>query len=182
MVIKSKKIEGTILTWILRCPVNNDALELSIVRTKIDSETENLNREVGEDLLTQRDFEKLIHEDSIADRNLFLIAEFNGKILGFARCEGNTLSRFKHKAEFGICILKDYWGNGIGKVLLENILIWTENVGLKKISLNVVETNISAIKLYKQFGFNEEGLLKNDRIHRDGNYYNTVLMSKLFNE
>ncbi len=179
MIIENKRIEGKSLSWILRCPTKNDATELSKLRVKIDGETENLDRESGEGLLTSEDFEKLIYEDSIAERTLFLVAEVEGKIVGFTRCVGNKLSRFRHKAEFGICVSKEYWGYGIGKVLLENILIWADTAGIEKISLTVIETNIKAIQLYKKYRFVEEGLLIKDRIHKDGNYYNTVIMGRL---
>lgn len=101
-----------------------------------------------------------------------------GKIVGFTRCQGSKLSRFRHKAEFGICISKEYWGHGIGKVLLENVLMWTDTVGIKKISLTVVQINTKAIQLYKKYGFVEEGLLIRDRIHKDGKYYNTVIIGR----
>lgn len=178
MVITDKIIKGENLTYILRCPKQEDEEELSRLRIKIDGETENLDREPGEGIFSSEDFKKIIYEDSISKTSLFLIAEVNGKIVGFTRCEGNKLSRFRHKAEFGICILKEYWGNGIGRTLLENMLEWTKNTEIKKISLTVVETNKKAIELYKKYGFIEEGLLRNDRIHKDGNYYNTVIMGK----
>ena len=179
MIIEDKRIEGKNLSWILRCPIKYDAKELSELRVKIDGETEYLDRESGEGLLTPEDFEKVIYEDRIAERTLFLVAEVKGKIVGFTRCEGSKLSRFKHKAEFGICISKEYWGYGIGKVLIENILMHIDMVGIEKISLTVVQTNTKAIELYKTYGFVEEGLLMKDRIHNDGNYYNTVIMGRL---
>ncbi|MFZ5353132.1 MAG: GNAT family N-acetyltransferase [Bacillota bacterium] len=182
MVIESKKIQGKNLTWILRCPTKEDALELSDLRVQVDGETEYLDREPGEGLMNQSDFKELIYHDSIAERSLFLVAEVNNKIVGFTRCEGNILSRFKHKAEFGICILKEYWGYGIGRVLFENILSWADSVGIEKIELKVVEVNTKAIQLYKQYGFIEEGLLIKDRIHKDGNYYNTVIMGRFLNK
>ena len=179
MVIENKKIENKSLSWILRCPTKYDADELSKLRITIDGETENLDRESGEDFLTPEDFEKLIFEDLIAEKTIFLVAEVEGKIVGFTRCVGSKLNRFRHKAEFGICILKNYWGYGIGKVMLENMLMWADNVGIEKISLNVVQTNTKAIQLYKRYGFVEEGLLLKDRMHKDGNYYNTVIMGRV---
>jgi len=179
MIIEDKCIENQCLTWILRCPTGYNADELSKLRIKIDGETENLDREAGEGLLSPEDFKELIYEDSKSDRNLFLVAEVQGKIVGFTRIEGNKLSRFRHKAEFGICILKEYWGYKIGKVLMENVLKWADTVGIKKISLNVVQANTKAVQLYKSYGFLEEGLLINDRIHKDGKYYNTVIMGRI---
>jgi RimJ/RimL family protein N-acetyltransferase len=182
MIIENKCIESQSLNWILRCPTKYDADELSKLRVKIDGETENLDREAGEGLLSKEDFENLIYEDNESDRNLFLVAEVKGKIVGFTRLEGNKLSRFSHKAEFGICILKEYWGYGIGKVLIKNVLKWADTTGIKKISLNVVQINTKAVELYKSYGFVEEGLLINDRIHKDGKYYNTVIMGRILDK
>ncbi|MPQ31349.1 GNAT family N-acetyltransferase [Clostridium estertheticum] len=182
MIIENKRVEGKGITWILRCPTKYDAIELSKLRVKIDGETENLDRESGEGLLTPNDFQKLIYEDSIAKKTIFLIAEVEHKILGFTRCEGMKLSRFRHKAEFGLCISKEYWGYGIGKILLQKVMMWAATVETKKISLTVVQANTKAIQLYKKYGFIEEGLLIKDRIHKDGNYYNTVMMGKLLDK
>ncbi len=44
--------------------------------------------------------------------------------------------------------------------------------------LYALETNESAINLYKKHGFVTEGLLKNDRVLSDGNYYNTIVMGR----
>lgn len=51
-----------------------------------------------------------------------------------------------------------------------------------KISLTVVQTNTKAIQLYKRYGFVEEGLLIKDRIHKDGSYYNTVMMGRVLHK
>ena len=68
MIIENKRIQSKSLIWILRCPTKYDAIELYKLRVKIDGETENLDRESGEGLLTPIDFEKLIYEDSIAGK------------------------------------------------------------------------------------------------------------------
>jgi RimJ/RimL family protein N-acetyltransferase len=60
--------------------------------------------------------------------------------------------------------------------------MWADTVGIEKISLTVVQTNTKAIQLYKRYGFVEEGLLIKDRIHKDGNYYNTVIMGRLLDK
>jgi GNAT superfamily N-acetyltransferase len=59
-------------------------------------------------------------------RNLFLVAVVNGRLVGFSRCEGNLLNRFSHKVEFGVCVLKNYWGYGIGKNLLKESISWAD--------------------------------------------------------
>ncbi|HWT75438.1 MAG TPA: GNAT family N-acetyltransferase [Mobilitalea sp.] len=178
MTIETKTIKGNNLTWILRCPTEHDAAELSALRVTIDGETEFLDREEGEDFIGPEGFIRIIAEDLLSDASLFLIAETEGKIIGYSRCVGNKLNRFKHKAEFGICISKEYWGHGIGKVLLETIINWADNKEIEKLTLTVVQTNTKAISLYKKYGFTQEGLLVKDRIHKDGNYYNTMIMGR----
>lgn len=178
MTIETKIIGETKLNLKLRCPNQTDALALSKLRLVIDEETEYLDREPGECYLSAKDFEEVISDDLKEDRKLFLIAEVDNKIVGYARCIGKELSRFRHQAEFGICILKNYWGYGIGKQLISNIVDWADNAGIEKITLTVVEENTKAINLYKQYGFVEEGLLIRDRKHKDGHYYNTLIMAR----
>ncbi len=44
--------------------------------------------------------------------------------------------------------------------------------------IHVLETNDKAIELYKRFGFEIEGILKNDKFLADGKYYNTIIMGR----
>lgn len=172
-------VNGT--TYIIRSAVNKDAKDLSEVRLQIDGETENLDREKGEAFIDVQGFEQLIQIDTESKKNLFLVAVVDDKIVGFSRCEGNLLKRFAHKVEFGVCVLKDYWGYGIGKNLLKESITWADANEVKKITLNVLETNEKAIQLYEKFGFKKEGLLENDKVLSDGKYYNTVVMGR-FND
>ncbi|WP_075618530.1 GNAT family N-acetyltransferase [Paenisporosarcina indica] len=166
------------IRYIVRPAVNNDAMELSDIRLQIDGESQNLDREKGEAYIDTPGFEKLIHSDTESENNLFLVAVANDKIIGFSRCEGNQLKRFAHKVEFGVCVLKDYWGFGIGTNLLKESIAWADSIGIHKITLNVLETNDKAINLYKKYGFKTEGILINDKILADGEYYNTVVMGR----
>jgi ribosomal protein S18 acetylase RimI-like enzyme len=167
------------MTYIIRSAINKDAKNLSKIRLQIDGETENLDREKGEAFIDAQGFEQLIKTDTENNKNLFLVAVVHDRIVGFSRCEGNPLKRFAHKVEFGVCVLKDYWGYGIGKNLLKESIAWADSNGIKKVTLNVLETNEKAINLYEKFGFKTEGILKNDKVLSDGNYYNTVVMGRL---
>lgn len=167
------------LHYCIRPAEEMDAKSLSEIRLKIDGETENLDREPGEAYINEAGFKKLIHEDTDRPSNVFLVAEAGGRIAGFSRCEGNVLKRSAHKVEFGVCVLKEFWGFGIGKNLLNESIRWADKNGIKKMTLCVLETNENAIKLYKAAGFEMEGLLRNDKLLSDGNYYNTIIMGRL---
>ncbi|MDN3954281.1 GNAT family N-acetyltransferase [Sporolactobacillus laevolacticus] len=166
------------LTYTIRSANEKDANELSAIRLQIDSETENMDREQGEAYIDVPGFEQLIKTDTENMKNLFLVAVVHNRIVGFSRCEGTTLKRFAHKVEFGVCVLKEYWGHAIGKNLLRNSIFWADSNGIKKITLNVLETNEKAIGLYQKLGFEIEGILKNDRVLSDGKYYNTIVMGR----
>lgn len=178
MKIGNCEVEVQGLNYTIRSAEDKDAAELSRLRLQIDGETENLDRVQGEGFIDASGFKQLIRADTDDSRNLFLVAEVKGSIAGYSRCEGNHLTRFAHKAEFGICVAKEYWGYGIGKQLLAQSLGWADSNGITKLNLYVLETNHTAIELYKRFGFEVEGLLVNDRVLSDGKYYNTVVMGR----
>ncbi|RFU70601.1 GNAT family N-acetyltransferase [Peribacillus saganii] len=162
----------------IRSAIAEDANQLSDLRLQIDGETENLDRAKGEAFIDAQGFEQIIKKDTENPRNIFLVAVVDGRIVGFSRCEGSHLNRFSHKVEFGIAVLKEFWGFGIGKSLLKQSIAWADANGIKKITLHVLETNEKAIRLYEKLGFEEEGVLKNDRVLSDGKYYNTVIMGR----
>ena len=111
---KECNVNGT--CYIIRTATKKDAKELSEIRLQIDGETENLDREKGEAFIDTLGFEKLIQVDTENEKNLFLVAVVNDRIAGFSRCEGNSLKRFAHKVEFGVCVLKDYWGVALEQI------------------------------------------------------------------
>lgn len=66
----------------------------------------------------------------------------------------------------------------MGKNLLKESIRWADENDIKKITLNVLETNEKAITLYKNNGFEVEGVLKSDKLLSDGRYYDTVVMGR----
>lgn len=166
------------LSYVIRSAMETDAKNVSEIRVQIDGETENLDRKKGEAFIDEVGFQQLIKTDMENARNLFLVAEVDDRLVGFSRCEGISLNRFSHKVEFGVCVLKEYWGYGIGKNLLKESVLWADSNKIKKITLCVLETNEKAIQLYKKFGFEVEGVLKKDRILSDGKYYDTIVMGR----
>ncbi|MFP4979405.1 GNAT family N-acetyltransferase [Paenibacillus sp. CN-4] len=182
MIINPQEFHVKDLKFTIRPAVLSDAGDLAEMRLQIDGESENMDREKGEDFIDSAGFEAIIETDTRHPRRLFLVAEANGKLIGYSRCVGHDLKRFVHKAEFGLGVLKDFWGYGIGKKLMTETLAWADAAGLQKIVLyGVLETNERGIALYKSLGFEIEGCMKKDRILSDGKYYSTYMMAR-FNE
>jgi len=181
MIVEERKCLLKGLAYTVRSARAEDAAALSEVRLRIDGETEHMDREAGEAYMDAAAFERLILEDRARERNLFLVAETeDGRIVGFSRCEGVYLKRLAHKAEFGVGVLRDYWGYGIGTSLLRESLAWADSdaAGIRKMTLSVLSANAGAIRLYERFGFQVEGVLKRDKLLSDGRFYDTVLMAR----
>jgi RimJ/RimL family protein N-acetyltransferase len=178
MIINQQKFYAKGIHYTIRSAIAEDAKVLSELRAQIDGESENLDREQGEGFIDVLGFEQLINEDTANRKNIFLVAVVDDRIVGYSRCEGSSLKRFAHKVEFGVCILREFWGYGIGSNFLKESISWADFSGIHKITLNVLETNASAIKLYRKLGFEIEGILKNDKILSDGNFYNTIMMGR----
>ncbi|EJR54930.1 hypothetical protein IIM_01870 [Bacillus cereus VD107] len=181
MIIKEQEFHINGLVYTIRSAAETDADQLSKLRVQIDGETENMDREQGEGHIDTIGFQQIIKTDSEKMKNLFLVAEVRNRIVGFSRCEGSDLKRLSHKVEFGVCILKEFWGYRIGKEFLQESINWADANKVKKIALQVLETNDKAMHLYKKLGFEVEGVLKNDKRLSDGKYYNTVIMGR-FND
>ncbi len=45
-------------------------------------------------------------------------------------CLNDDLARFIHKVEFGVGVLKEYWGYGIGRSLLCESISWADANGI----------------------------------------------------
>ncbi|AYC30527.1 GNAT family N-acetyltransferase [Paenisporosarcina cavernae] len=165
----------------IREAIESDADQLVLVRKTIDTETENMDRTEEESTMTLSDMKELIDSDRNSPHAHFLVAEVEGKIVGFSRCAGSSLSKLRHQVEFGVGVVKAYWGYGIGKQLLNESLAWAQHAGKVKMTLNVLDTNEKAIRLYERLGFETEGVLRADKKLADGKFYNTIVMGKLLN-
>lgn len=85
--------------------------------------------------------------------------------------------RQSHRGGLGMGIISSHRSQGIGGQLLEKTLSHAKVFGLEKVELQVYTTNNNAIKLYKKFGFIQEGLTKNYR-KLDGVYFDSIAMAK----
>jgi len=99
-----------------------------------------------------------LKEKMESDREAELIAVIDGRVAGLAGINsvGNKY-KVKHRAEFGISILKEYWGIGLGKAMTEACIKCAADAGYDQLELNVVAENYRAMALYHSLGFVEFG-------------------------
>lgn len=87
-----------------------------------------------------------------------VIALMEGKIVGTAGIDAvGTVCKLRHRAEFGVNILKEYWGLGVGRALMEACIQCAREAGYAQLELSVVAENTRAIALYQKAGFVEFG-------------------------
>ena len=65
--------------------------------------------------------------------------------------------KVRHRAEFGISVVKKYWGLGIGKALLTSCIECAKTAGYSQLELKVVAENERAVSMYERAGFVEYG-------------------------
>lgn len=54
---------------------------------------------------------------------------------------------------FGYIGEKAYWGKGIGKSMVEHVITFAREIGMKTVYLTVLSDNVRAIRLYEKCGF-----------------------------
>ena len=109
--------------------------------------------------------------DELSSKNsIFFVAKNNQEIVSFA-----GIKIILDEAEImNIVTKKEHRNQGIGKLLLERLLLEAKNKNIKRLNLEVNESNKIAIHLYEKFGFIQNGKRKNYYIDNDA-----ILMSKI---
>ena len=84
--------------------------------------------------------------------NFLLIAKFEETPIGIVTLVETDSE--KHHAELGVGVLKEYWHNGIGSVLVDEALYWAAQFSwLKQVWLDVLKDNQYAVRIYQNLGF-----------------------------
>lgn len=101
---------------------------------------------------------RFLEEITGSPNEIEIIAIVDGKIAGTAGIEAvGTKYKVRHRAEFGISILREYWGLGLGRALTEACIQCARDAGYKQLELNAVAENQRAVSLYESLGFKEFG-------------------------
>ena len=112
-----------------------------------------------------------------SDDSLEIGAFLDGKLVASAGIEaGGKKYKVRHRAEFGISVLKDYWGLGIGSALTAACIDCALKAGYEQLELNAVAANASALNLYKKYGFVEYGRNSRGFKSRFSGYQEVVFM------
>lgn len=144
----------------------------------VSDETDFLISDSSERNFTVRKEKEFLQNIQSSILEKIFLFEIENKIVGMCSIEGINKIRIKHRVDLAITVLKNYWGNKIGEKLIDYAIEYCKSNCIKKIELTVRIDNERALKLYKKFGFEIEGEIKNF-IYLNGNYYNCYYMGLL---
>ena len=107
----------------------------------------------------------ILKDELESPNSKYIIVKTNDdEIIGFA-----GIKILVDNADIMNIVVKKSWRNqGVGNLLLNNLVSLCKNLNLSSLSLEVSENNIPAIHLYEKFGFKQIGLRKDYYNGKDG--------------
>lgn len=163
---------------VLRPMTEDDAEELCTLLPQMHRESDFLHYLPGEFDKTVEQEKEFIREYNDKPCSILMVAQVEGRIAGIAGATSPEFKRLAHHAECGLTVLKEFWSQRIGRKMMECIIEWAQERGLRKLYLRVFSGNQRAIQLYQSLGFVEEGLLKAYVLRGDGTYDDTIIMAR----
>lgn len=148
-----------------------DARALLDYVERISGESDFLSFGPGEFELTEPEEEEFIRKCLASDNQLYILGSIDDTIVATLHFSAGRRPRVRHSGEFGMSVRKQYWGLGIGSLMLDTLIEWARDTQVvKKINLRVRTDNQRAILLYEGKGFVKEGTIRKE-ILLDGNYF-----------
>jgi putative acetyltransferase len=115
-----------------------------------------------------------------SEDNYMLVASVEGEIVGQLGLHLNpNRPRRKHAAGLGMGVRDDWQGKGVGTALMQAAVDLADKwLNITRLELEVFTDNDPAIRLYKKFGFEIEGTLRQFGF-REGEYADVYYMARL---
>ena len=162
---------------LVRNAVASDARALHETMQRTHAQTDYLLSYPDEQSVDDEQEARSLEETERSCNEVELVAIIDGRIVGSAGVSAvRSRRKVAHRARFGISILKEYWGMGIGRMLTDASIDCARQAGYTQLELEVVADNERAVSLYRCAGFEEYG--RNPRGYRsaDAGYQEIVHM------
>lgn len=113
---------------------------------------------------------------------VLVIEDEQGTVQGWASVNSyNSRCCYSGVGDLSIYLDRDMRGKGLGKLLLEGLMISAQKQGFRKLILNAFDSNVAAKKLYLAMGFRHVGTYEKQGL-MDGEYVDVAIMEKLIAE
>ena len=143
---------------LVRNAVASDARALRETMRRAHAQSDYLLSYPDEQSIDDEQDARSLEETERSCNEVELIAVIDGRIVGSAGVSAvRSRRKVAHRARFGISILREYWGMGIGRVLMEASIDCARQAGYSQLELEVVADNERAVSLYRRAGVEEYG-------------------------
>ena len=160
----------------VRLAVPADAVALLDYIEQVNGETTFLSMGPGEFELDAAQEAAFIETCQRAPNRAYFVAFVEDELVAVSHVNASQRQRLRHRGEFGMSVRRQFWGLGIGAIVLDHLVAWAKNNPvLTKLDLQVRADNQRAIELYRRYGFTEEGSLRK-QIRIDSVYFDTLAM------
>lgn len=120
---------------------------------------------------------KRITDWNAAARNLLIVAERDGQLVGDLGLRGGERRKLHHHADLGMGFIASARGLGLGRAILQAGLDWAAaQAEIEKVHLGVFPENTPALALYRSVGFREEGRQVSFFKQPDGSRRDNIIM------
>lgn len=110
-------------------------------------------------------------------RRGWIARSMQGKIAGHIDLRARREQLTEHRCQLGMGVDRNHRMVGIGSRLLEHAERWALENGLDWIDLDVLSTNIKAMRLYQRAGFTKIGEIP-EMFRIEGRYFSYTTMTK----
>lgn len=146
------------ITLEIREALESDAGELVQYVEEISVECDYLSFGPGEFGISEEEEVEFLKSFREENGKVYILGLVDQKIVASISFSNGKRKRVQHYGEFGMSVRKEYWGIGIGSILIDTLIDWAKSHELvTKINLMVREDNNRAIGLYIKKGFKIEG-------------------------
>lgn len=143
---------------LLRHGTASDAAQVLDVFCRSHAETDFMRTYPEENTFTVEAEGAFLDGKAADPREVEICAIIDGRVVGTAGIDSfGRAEKTAHRAEFGIGILKEYWGLGIGRALTQACIDCARQAGYVQLELSVVAENDRAVGLYQSLGFSAFG-------------------------
>ena len=112
-----------------------------------------------------------------SDTEAMLVCIVEGIVAGNCQITWNNRIKTRHRASVAIALLRDYWNQGIGTRLFQELIkIAEDHENILQLELEFIEGNSRARALYEKMGFRITGVGVNAVRLKDGTLLNEYHM------
>lgn len=120
---------------------------------------------------------ELFAKKNLSEYDAMIMCLVDGRVVGNCDIAFGTGIKTKHRARIGIALLKEFWDQGIGTRMFEELIRIAESrEEVLQMELEFVEGNNRARHLYEKMGFRITGVRPNAIRLKDGTLLNEYLL------